>query len=295
MRDFYQVQLFLKIVKLRGVSSAARALAIPRSTVSRQLAALERELGARLVQRSTRSFGLTEEGVLVHEQFLEIAQASATIQEQLGRKQPSGVLRVTAPFSLALNMLTPMLPAFLKSHPDLSVSLDLSARRADLIGEDFDVALRAGRVESTSLVGRRLGITPFVLVATAGYLAAAPPLTEPAHIPNHAVLAFHHTVETLRSWTFAQGDRQVTVQFMPKLTANDHAILLRAAIDGAGVTSLPARLCRDALRSGALVRCLLDWDLGDAEIYALYPSRRELSSKVRVFIDYLAGAIDFSD
>ena len=294
MREFEAVRVFLKIVEMRGVSVAARALGMPRSTVSRHLTSLEASLGVRLVQRSTRSFGLTEEGALVHLQFQRIAEAEATIVESLSAPVASGVLRVTAPYSFAMSMIAPLLPSFMAEYPDLSVSIDMSVKQVDLIGEDFDVALRAGRIENSSLVGRRLGVSPFVLCASPAYLDSAPDLLEPQDLVRHAVLAFHHVIAHPRSWTLKRGDEQVTVQFVPRIAANDAGILLQAAIDGVGLTCLPRRLCRDHIASGALRVCLPGWFHGEAEVYALYPSRRGLSPKVRVFIDHLARQLDFA-
>ena len=294
MRDFQSVRMFMKVVELKGASAAARALDLPRSTVSRQLSDLETSLGARLVQRSTRSFGLTEAGSLVYREFCRIADARATIADALATDVPTGVLRVTAPFSFALNMLAPVMPAFLAKHPELTVSLDVSIRRVDVIGDNFDIALRAGKVDSSTLVGRKLGVTPFILCAAPDYLAHAPPLAEPADLATHAILAFHHDVETLRSWTLVRGDERVTVAFQPRFAANDHMVLRSAALDGAGITCLPQRLCQAALNTGQLVVCLPDWWHGEAELYALYPHRRALSPKVRAFIDHLAESLDFS-
>ena len=294
MRELEAVRVFLKIVEMRGVSVAARVLGMPRSTVGRHLTSLEASLGVRLVQRSTRSFGLTEEGILVHLQFQRIAEAEAAIAESLSAPLASGVLRVTAPYSFALNMIAPLLPGFMTQFPDLRVSIDMSVKQVDLIGEDFDVALRAGRIENSSLVGRRLGASPFVLCASPAYLERAADLLQPQDLVLHAVLALHPVIAQPRSWTLKRGDEQVTVQFMPRIAANDPGLLLQAAIDGVGVACLPRRLCRDQIASGVLRVCLPEWFHGEAEVYALYPSRRGLSPKVRAFIDHLASELDFS-
>ena len=295
MRDLRSIEIYIKIVELKGVSPAARALNIPRSTVSRQLSELELELGSRLIQRSTRSFGLTEAGSVVYREFCKIAEARVTITETLNNKDPSGVLRVTAPFSFALNMLSPLLSNFLAQNPNLTVSIDTSNRRVDVIAEDFDVAIRAGQVESSSLIGCKLGISPFIICASPAYLASSKPLLMPNDLAKHSILAFHHEVNALRSWTLANTDERITVEFVPRLASNDHMVLLRAAIDGVGVTCLPKRLCKSALENVQLVSCLTDWRHGEAAVYALYPSRRALSPKVRAFIDYLRMNLDFGD
>lgn len=251
-------------------------------------------MGVRLVQRTTRSFSLTEEGQLVRDRFQEMADTLADIEESLKRPSPAGVLRITAPYSFTMNMIAPVIAGFLAGHSEVTVSVDLSNRRVDLVSGEFDLALRAGWSENTALIGRKLGDSLFVLCASPGYLAAAAPLDRPEDLARHAILAFHHEVETLRSWTLRRADERVTVEFTPRLAANDHAILLRAALDGAGITCVPRRLVRDHLDAGRLVRCMPDWHHGDAEVFALCPSRRGLSAKLRAFIDHLTRELDFS-
>ena len=293
MRDFQLVRLFLKVVEHKSVSGAARALDIPRSTVSRHLSELETDVGARLVQRSTRSFGLTEAGHTVLQEFRRIVEARDAIDEALHQSDLQGVLRVTAPYSFAVRMLAPVLPGFLLRYPRLSVSMDLSVRKVDLVGEDFDVAIRAGRIDGTALIGRRLGKSPLVLCASPSYLAGQRKIEHADDLVGKAILAFHHTVEMPREWTLVKDDRRVTIAFIPRLAANDHTILFEAALAGAGIACLPERHCKDMLASGALVRCLSDWEHGESEVYALYPSRRALSAKVRAFVDYLAATLTF--
>ena len=293
VRDLDSVRLFLKVVELRGIAPAARALDQPRSTVSRQFSALEREVGAVLLLRSTRSFGLTEAGALVHTEFLKIAEAQRVIREGVASDVPRRAVRVTAPFSLAMSLIVPTLPDFRGAHPAVSLSFSLEVRRADLVDEDFDIAIRAGRMQDSTLIGRRLGASRHVICASPGYLDGHPPLVTPDDLAAHAILAFDPTVEHPRSWTLERGEERRTIAFAAALSANDHALLLDAAVLGVGVACLPERGVRDALRDGALVRCLPEWDAGQSEVYALYPSRRALGAGARAFIDHLASALDF--
>ena len=293
MADFASVALFLKVVELRGVAPAARALDQPRSTLSRRMSALEDELGAVLFLRSTRSFGLTQAGALVHAEFRKIAEAQRAIREGLASDTPRGVVRITAPFSLAMNMIAPTLPAFFAAHRGLCLSFSLEIRRTDLIGEDFDVAIRAGRMQDSALVGRRLGESRHIICASPAYLGANSPIAEPEDLSSHSILAFDPKIEQPRSWTLTRGDDRRTIGFTPTLSANDHSILLSAAIGGVGVTCLPERSARDALSAGHLVRCLEGWDAGGSDVYALYPSRRALGAGARAFIDHLTASLDF--
>ena len=148
-----------------------------------------------LFLRSTRSFGLTEAGTLVHTEFSKIAEAQRAIREGLAADAPRGAVRITAPFSLALNMIVPTLPEFFSAYPSVALSFSLDIRQADLIGENFDVAIRAGRMQNSSLVGRRLGASHHIVCASPAYLAARPILSEPKDLAAHAILAFDPTVE----------------------------------------------------------------------------------------------------
>ena len=294
MRDFEVVRLFLKVAQTRNLSAAGRALGIPRSSVSRRLSELEADIGARLMQRSTRSFGLTDAGLLVLAEFQKIADATAAIEESLKGEDPKGLLRVTAPSSFARHMISPTLPDFFARYPRIALSLDISNRKADVIGEEFDVAIRAGHIESSGLLGRRLGGSKHVICASPQYIASRGPVNSPGDLEKLSVLAFHPSLAQPKTWTLLQGDRKVTVQYEPRLATNDHSIILEAAIDGLGVACLPERLAVAALKDGLLQQCLSDWDAGAADIFALYPSRRSLSPKVRVFIEHLAAALNFS-
>ena len=199
MRDFEVVRLFLKIVECRSLVGAARALGLPRSSVSRKLADLEADVGARLVQRSTRSFGLTEAGMQVHAQFERIAEATAAIAEAVGAPGVQGLLRVTAPISFAQAMIAPVIPAFLRAHPDVRIQLDANTRRVNLIAEEFDVAIRAGRVQDSALVSRKL--SAMALCASPGYLAAQGPVEFVWQLASQTVIAFNPSGEPPKSWT----------------------------------------------------------------------------------------------
>ena len=293
MRDFEVVRLFLKIVECRSLVGAARALGLPRSSVSRKLADLEADVGARLVQRSTRSFGLTEAGMQVHAQFERIAEATVAIEEAVGTRGVQGLLRVTAPISFAQAMIAPVIPAFLRAHPDVRIQLDATTRRVDLIAEEFDVAIRAGRVQDSALVSRRLGASAMALCASPGYLAAEGPVESVRQLAGQTVIAFNPSGEPPKSWTLTQIDRSETVPIAPRLIVNDNAIALAAALDGFGIACLPRRLCTHEIEAGRLVPLLAEWHHGEAEVWALYPSRRALTPKVRAFVDHLVATLTF--
>ena len=195
MEALRHVRLFLKTAELGSLSAAGRALGLQHSSVSWQLAQLEAELGAWLVNRSTRHLSLTEAGFTVRREFLRAADAHAAIEAGLHPAVPTGTLRVTLSHAFALGMVLPSLPAFARNNPGLTVSLHVSNQCEDLAGQGFDVAIRNGAPTDTSLVGRKLGATPFVVVASPGYAASAGTPETPAELAGHRVLAFHPVEE----------------------------------------------------------------------------------------------------
>ena len=293
MQVLRHVGLFLKVAEVGSLSAAGRALGLPHSSVSRQLTQLEAELGARLVNRSTRSFSLTEAGVAVRREFLKAADAHAAIEAALHPDAPSGTVRVTLSHAFALGMVLPTLPAFTAQYPAVRVSLHVSNRREELASEGFDIAIRNGASDATALIGRKLGSTPFIVVASPAYLTASGAPDTVDAIVRHAVLAFDPAEERPARWTLVRDGERRQVAITPVLSANDLQIVLGATELGMGLACLPQRLCRGALSAGRLVQCLPGWVGGHADTYALYSSRRELSPKVRAFLDHMACNTDF--
>ncbi|EME71568.1 LysR family transcriptional regulator [Paramagnetospirillum caucaseum] len=286
------IRIFVKVAEFKGVSAAARALSLPKSTVSRTLSQLEERLGLRLVHRTTRGLSLTGEG----QTFLRHAQRIVTDVEEAEQElaafhgQPRGVLRMTAPYTLGMLFLGPALPRFLSRHPEVQVVLDLTGRMVDLVEEGFDLALRVGPLVPSSLMVRQLGSNRPWLCASPAYLKGGMPPAHPRELPGYDMLELTAAVGAVtRRLSGPEGDMSVTLH--PRLAVNDPGVLRDSVLAGMGLSWLPPLLVAEDVRQGRLVRLLPEWAPPVTEYHALFPSSRGLSPKVRAFLDFLVEEI----
>lgn len=286
--DLNQVRLFAKVAEKQSVTGAARALGKPKSTVSRDLARLEASLGVTLMQRSNRRLTLTDSGRLFLQHAQRILGDLADAEAAVGRLNavPRGLLRISAPFTSGHALLAPLLPGFLERYPEVQISLELENRRVDLLGEDFDVAIRAGPLEDSSLTSRKLGHAVFGLFASPAYLARRDRPESLDDLVRHDIVDKGGLPGSKR-WKFDGPDGAVEVEVAPRLSINDPAALRIALLGGAGIGWLPGFLAARDVERGRLVRLFPEHHRDRAEIHALFRTRRTLALKVRVFVDYL--------
>lgn len=285
------VLLFITVARARSLSRAAAQVGLSKSVVSRQIARLEAELGARLLQRTTRSLSLTEVGEEVLRQATQVEQALGGIAELAGRhrEQARGRLRVSCSTGLGRRHVAPALPELVRRHPDLDVALHLEDRFVDLIAEGFDVALRVTAPTDSSLVARKLSDNPRVVAASPGYLERHGTPSRPQKLSQHACLVYCSGARTFDEWSFAGPSGPVRVRVRGRLHMNDGPTLIDAAVAGAGVLAIDRLLVRDELRRGALVELFLDYPPEPGPpIYAVYPARAWLPGKTSVFVDFIA-------
>lgn len=290
MLDLNDFRVFEKVAALRSFSAAARALGQPKSSVSRGVARLEVELGARLLQRTTREVVLTEPGRLLQERCAEIMAQVARAADQvtgLGA-EPRGRLRVSAGIGFGVNVLSEVLPRFLDRHPGISVSVDLTSRLVDLVGEEVDVAIRLGPMPDSRLVARRLGAMRRFLCASPDYLERRGTPRTPDDLRGHDTVEMPGGDGRPRPWVFtAGGGDKVVVEVPPRLTVNEAVTIQRLVVNGAGLGILSGYLCAPSIAAGRLVRLLPEWTLPPVEVSVAFPSNRELASAVRAFVDFL--------
>jgi len=277
-----QLQIFVRVVELGGITAAANDLNVPKSTVSRQVARLEDRLGARLLDRTTRTIRATEVGQGFFERAVrilaDIEEAEAEVASQ--QLRPRGTLRLTGPLTFGRMYLGDMLASFLTRYPDVELVVDLSDRMVDLVEEGFDVAIRVGVLPDSSLIARRLGPLNMVLAASPAYLEAHGTPTTVDDLRQHQALRYAYTPP---HWSFA-GDAPVPVR--GRLECNNGEILRAAAIGGHGLVYSPRFIVDEALADGRLVTVLDDHVSGKGGVYALYPHHRHLSAKVRALVDH---------
>jgi DNA-binding transcriptional LysR family regulator len=285
--DLNAAHLFVQVVERGSFTSAARAVGLPKSTLSRKIGELEARLGARLLQRTTRKLSLTDLGAAyferVHRIVSDLGEAEAAVQD--AQSTPRGVLRVTAPPDLGMVFLPHAVPEFTEKYPEVEVVLDLSGRRLDLVAEGFDVALRAGHIGDSSLIVKVVATCSMGLYASPEYLKVRGVPTKLDELSSHACLVFGTVPE--RKWQFQQGGRPHEVAVRGRVAAQDFGYLRLAALAGSGIALLPSMLVGPDLHHGRLQVLLPEYAHAADHLYVAYPSRAFLPAKTRAFVDFI--------
>lgn len=294
--DLNQVLIFAKVVEQGSFIGAARVLALPKTTISRKVQELEERLGTRLLQRTTRRVSLTEAGAIYYEYCNRISQEMEDADHAVGRVQeaPRGTLRVSATFSFGMSALVPIVPDFMARYPDIHLQLELRNDAVDLVAEGFDLSIRIGPLADSSYAVRNLGESRMCLYASPAYLETRGMPGAPEDLGRHPTLTLSRLSRHGRFlWPLSDGHDIREIYLTPHLVANDPAVIKFAALAGLGVALLPAILVRQESDSGQLLPVLPEWEAPKTEFCAVYASRRGLSPKVRVFIDYLAERLNY--
>ncbi len=281
---------FVRVAETGSFSEAARRLGMSKSVISRQVAALEAELGARLFQRTTRSLTLTEAGHGYVEQVSRILADLEAADASVSRLQaaPRGRIRVSAPMSFGFLHLAQAIPDFLKRYPEVAIDLAMTDRFVDLVEEGFDLAIRLGKLADSSLIARRLAPVRMAVCASPDYLEAAGTPVVPGDLAHHACLSYS-LWSAADSWHFVTPDgKDQQVEIKGRMRANNGDALRVAALKGLGVCYLPTFIVGADLQSGSLVSVLGDFMPKDRAAHAVYPTSRHLSPKVRAFVDFLS-------
>ena len=291
--DLEALGSFVEVVRLGSFAAVARGRGVDPSSVSRQIATLETELGFRVFERTTRRLALTEAGRLYHDRAAPLLEALSLAREEAGDvvSVPRGRLRVTASVAFGERWLVPRLAAFRRAHPELEIELRLDDARIDLVAEGIDVGVRLGTRVSGSLVATRLIPTRYRAVASPGYLAERCAPDAPADLAGHECLVF--PLPGYRSrWRFRAANATVqAVEVRAAMTVSNALALRRAALEGLGVALLADWMVDDDLAGGALVDLLPGLEASAADFdtaaWIVYPDRSYVPAKVRAFIDHL--------
>lgn len=293
------LSVFVALAELLNFGAAADRLGMSRATVSAQIADLEARLGVRLFHRSTRAVRLTEAGAAYRAALGGVVgQATQAANVAQSYQQESvGRIRISAPDELCERLVVPALAEFLKDQPSVSVDVDLTSRRVDLIKDGFDLAIRATLTVEPSLIIRKLGTSRGGLTASPAYLKQRGVPQTPDDLAAHDKV--HHSgLVSGNLWIMKRGNVERRVPVAAHVTINDGGTLRDAAVAGLGIAYLPEFIAGDALRAGKLVRVLEDWKTQAIDVNAVYPSNRNITPKVRRFVSFLAkrfeGHPDFS-
>jgi DNA-binding transcriptional LysR family regulator len=285
-----QLALLAKVVDLNGFSAAARSLGVPKAAVSRSVAELEKALGVRVLERTTRRIALTAAGRLIYPYAKRVVMEVDAARVLIAKLHApiGGPLRVAAEPTYGRALLAPLVPRFLESFPDIPLEVVLQSTEAQ---DSWDVAIRAGLPKEASLAHRLLGAPPAVLCATPSYLQQHGSPVRPEDLRRHDLLTPGADSPEYRL-ELARGSQRAEVRVAPKLTVNDPAVLHGACAAGLGIALLPEFLCRQGLATGRLKLVLADWTLAPAAIlYAVYAATLEADARVQRFVEFLAANI----
>jgi DNA-binding transcriptional LysR family regulator len=288
--DLNAALVLVRVVQEGSFRGAARALGMPKTTVSRKVAELEEQLGVRLLQRTTRTLALTDAGAAFVEEaegaIARIDAAEAAVTEL--QRDPRGKLRVTTTIPLGEVLLAPIVADFLAAYPALEVMVHLTDRPVDLVAERFDLAIRTGALPDSSLVARLIGSSAYRVVASPAYLERHGALRRPSDLTAHACLRFTRSGTAVRTtWPFGKGSRAAEVPVHGRLVSDDFVVLRRAAERGLGIARLPILVVHDALRAGTLVPLLDRFAPPPTPVHLLHVGGRHMPPRIRAFIDFV--------
>ncbi len=290
--DLNNLAVFVRVVEAQSFTAAAKALGVPKSTVSRRVAQLEEALGVRLLQRTTRKLSLTDAGHAYHERasvsLAGIEEANAAVSDMVGT--PRGTVRLTAPVDLGVAVLADLVARFTRRHPGIHVELVLTARTVDLVEEGIDLAVRAGPLRDSSLVARRIGSSAARLYASRAYLQRRGTPSSAAELSTHDCVLFRPRGGKAR-WQLAGPGGVEAVEVTGPIGADDFAFVHRALLAGAGIGLVPTFLCEHDVRRGRLVNVLPDHATQGGVLHVVYPSARHVPQRVALLRDFLVEGL----
>ena len=294
LNDFFY---FVQVVDRSGFTAAGRMLRIPKSTLSHRIQRLETELGVRLLNRTSRRFAMTDAGDEFYRHAVVMLQDAELAESAIRYRltEPTGTVRCTAAMATMQFAMCDIVANFLLRYPKVNVVAHATDRNVDIVGENYDVAIRAHSypLPDSTLVQRALTPAPWLLFAGAAYLDANEAPKTPEDLRNRPSLFMMRTgvSPVWRLRRSSEAEDEVVMPLTPRLLCDDMIALKQAAIAGLGVVALPGYVCREDVRLGALRRVLPAWFAGDSTITALIPYRRGLLPSVRAFVDHLVGEL----
>lgn len=276
---------FIRIVESGSLSAAADASGQSVASLVRSLAALERHLGVRLLNRSTRRMALTDEGTEYLAWSRRVLADFDDMEQRLEARDgiARGLLRITAPVEFGQRYVAPLVNAFLKAHTEMRVELSLNDQIVPLLDERLDLALRIGHLPDSAMVARQIGTTRLVTCASPDYLRTAPPIDSPQSLHDHPCITF---APHGRRWYYRHKGKELAQDITPRLVCNQIQTARLACVQGIGITRLMHYQVADELADGRLVRILTDYEPADLPIQLVYPHALQLSPRVRAFVEW---------
>jgi LysR family transcriptional regulator, regulator for bpeEF and oprC len=291
MNKLQAMQVFVRVVETGGMTRAAESLQMPKATATTLIQQLEAALGVKLLNRTTRSVSVTTDGAAYYQRCVAILAQVQETEESLTQRHatPEGRLRVDVPTLMARLVIVPALSSFFARYPDIDLQLACSERRADLIEEGIDCAVWSGELEDSTLIARRVGQLYFGTCASPAYLAAHGQPRHPDELSAHRCINhFSPRTGKIFDWVFAKNGVRIQTSLRGAIALDDENSYVAAAEAGLGVAQIPAFVLKEAMERGSLELLLGDWFPEPAPLNIVYPENRHLSSKIRVFVDWVA-------
>ena len=285
------MQVFVRVVETGAMTRAADSLGMPKATATTLIQQLEAALGVKLLNRTTRSVGVTTDGAAYYPRCVAILAQVKETEESLTQRHatPVGRLRVEVPTLMARLVIVPALSDFFARYPDIDLQLGCSERRSDLIEEGIDCAVWSGELEDSTLIARRVGLLYFGTCASPAYLAAHGVPHHPDQLSAHRCIN-HFSPRTGKTfdWVFAKNAERIQSVLRGQVALDDENSYLAAAESGLGIARIPAFVLKEAMERGSLDLVLGDWVPEPVPLNVVYPQNRHLSGKTRVFVDWVA-------
>ncbi|WP_308569847.1 LysR family transcriptional regulator [uncultured Haemophilus sp.] len=284
------ISIFCKVIETQSFTQAAQQQHISVAMASKLVSQLEEHLKTRLLQRTTRKIMPTEAGIMYYQRcqsiLLDLEEADSSISNL--STSLHGSLLISVPRDFGLLYISPNLPKFIEAHPNLQVEIEFNDKRIDLVAEGFDLALRIGYMQDSSLVARKISSSPMHFTAAPNYLETHGTPLSPEDLEYHQGLLYKVAMNQVY-WQGARASQVQRFKIQSKVISNNGLSLLEMAKAGLGVANLPGFFVKDALASGELVEILSEYKQKAIDIHVVYPNRRHLPAKVRAFIDFLAN------
>lgn len=294
MRVFTAMQVFNRVAELHSFAAAARDMGLSTSSVSRHVSDLEDELGVRLFNRTTRRLSLTDDGIEYRARSLAILNdlddLHSTTRDQ--HRDPSGRIRITASVTLGEAWLVRLLPGFLKQYPDVFVELDLTDRVVDLVEESFDVGIRSGELRDSSMIARHLLGLCYTVCASPAYIARYGTVSHPHELKKHRCIQYLQPNRQSDDWWFVIDGKETWVTVDGILAVNNAWAARDLACADVGICWVPDFVVKSDIENGTLVHLMPEFEGSADPVHAVYPTKRHLSARVRVFVDYLVSHTD---
>lgn len=288
--DLGALSTFVRVVQTGSFTKAAAAIGTHKAHVSRGLAGLEKELGVKLLERTTRRLRLTEVGQQIFDQAITVLAGVADIHATAGNLvgEPQGTLRIAATAELGVIGLHRWIDAYVEKYPAVEVDVDVSGRPVDFAADGFDLALRTGPIEESGLMARKIGELSFGLYASPGYLDQQGTPQDGEDLRKHPLLMFSGTAR--RGWRLLSLSRELRIEGPARLRATDSIVVRDAAVRGLGIALLPVVLGKEEITRGTLRRVLSAWTGPKMPVHAVFPVSRQTTPRVRAFIDVAMAA-----